>query len=225
MEGEVAEQLQLLRAQVETSVTMPGVLTISSACRGDGKSAIASGIAASMQAAGYRTLLLDVGSGADAVEPSGSPINLDQFADIGARPFALKSGEYGFDMVSLRRAALLASVSLTSLRKAFDACKRQYDIVIIDAPTIVDSNSGMLFARAADALLLTVRAKRRIVRADHETLRLLEREDVTFLGTVAVSVPAIRDARRRAVKQTWHVSPAGSPPVDSSASMRRQAVG
>jgi Mrp family chromosome partitioning ATPase len=173
----------VIRATVETEIAAPGILAISSAVSGDGKTAVAAGIARSLAGAGYATLVLDAGS-VDALESASPQEALTVEAVHERLNHAVRATESGCDYLSLRDlgAGVTSSVSIAALYKAV---RGRYAYAVVDASVL--NGTGLALARGADGVVLAIREGRPIVPADSESVELLNRLKVRFLGVVATT--------------------------------------
>jgi Mrp family chromosome partitioning ATPase len=201
------DPFSVIRATVEAEIAAPGVLTISSACAGDGKTAVATGVARSLAAAGYRTLLIDAaGVTAESlserlgVPPPAAVSVTDATPNVSG---AVRPAFPGCDVLALA-AEGEAGPSAVALAEMFAAVRSQYDYAIVDARAVDDG--GATFARCADGVVLAVREGRAAVSADGDAVALLERIRARFMGVVATE-PAPRTRTR--TRRTEH--PAGTP--------------
>lgn len=164
----------MIRTTVEAEIPAPGVLTVSSARAGDGKTAVATGIVRALVAAGYTTLAIDAGASTPHA------ISVESAAALVAE--CARPVDAGCDFVSI--APDQARAASTATMAAFYATIRErYDYAIVDA-AVVDAG-GLAFARSADGVVLALREGRSATDADHITVELFERLHVHFLGVVA----------------------------------------
>lgn len=173
----------VIRATVETEVSAPGVLTISSALPGDGKTAVAAGIARSLAAGGYRTIALDAAALPDAAPGMArEPLTLEGARDRLAH--AVRATASGCDLLAVRDlgADVSSSVGIGAL---YAALRERYDYAVVDASVL--NGDGLAMARGADGVVLAVREGRAIEAADGEAVELLNRVHARFLGVVATS--------------------------------------
>ena len=195
----------VIRATVEAEIAAPGVLTISSAEGGDGKTAVATGVARSLAAAGYRTLVIDAGAptaesfcaklGLPPALPVSVATSAEHLSDSVHKAFA------GCDVLLLAEDSE-ASPSAVAVAALFAAVRAQYDYAVVDTRAI--SDGGATFARCADGVVLAVREGRAAGAADGEAVAVLERIRARFLGVVATT-------RAASELQTAKMSEAASP--------------
>ncbi len=173
----------VIRATVETDIAAPGILAISSAVTGDGKTAVAAGIARSLASAGYPTLVLDAGN-VVALEPASAPRALTVEAVHERLNHAVRATESGCDYLSLLDlgAGVTSSVSIAAL---YQAVRERYAYAVVDAGVL--NGTGLALARGADGVVLAIREGRAIVPPDGESVELLNRLKVRFLGVVATT--------------------------------------
>jgi succinoglycan biosynthesis transport protein ExoP len=168
----------VVRATVEADVPSPGILAISSALAGDGKTTVAAGIAQSLAGAGYRTLAVDASQPAKP----GNGARLDEGAAAERLGHIVREAGGGCDYISVADlgADVSSAVAITAL---YAAIRARYEYAVID--TGILSEDGLAFARAADGVVLAVREGRAIADADREAVALMERVKARFLGVVA----------------------------------------
>lgn len=174
----------VIRATVESDIGAPGILAISSAIAGDGKTAVAAGIGRSLAEAGYRTLVLDAATrGADPVggEPQ-EPLSAEGARDRVAG--AVRSTGSGCDYLSLDAVGSGVS-SAVSIAALYEAVRERYQYTVVD--TSVLNGTGLALSRGADGVVLAVREGRGIVSADGEAVQLLKRLKARFLGVIATT--------------------------------------
>lgn len=184
-----ADSYGVIRATVEAEIASPGILTISSARRGDGKTGVAVGIARSLATSGYRTLLIDAGNdggetlGAKLGVASPPPVPVataaEHLSDVTRLAFE------GCDVLTIRGGE--AGASAVAIGDLFAAVRSAYQYTVVDAGTV--GNGATTFARCADGVVLAVREGRAAESADHEAVAILERVRARFLGVVATTGP------------------------------------
>jgi receptor protein-tyrosine kinase len=176
------EQLDVLRARLELELPAHAVLTVTSAMAGDGKSAVAFGLAEAMAKAGSPVLVID----AHQQNPTlGNDAQLRSTSDGG---FLISRVSGGFDGMSLSdpRAAALVS-SPDGVARILSWARDRYRLVIVDTAPLPTSAVGVLFASAADATLLALRSGRNAVDADRDTLATLKAREVRIFGVVTTT--------------------------------------
>jgi len=180
------DSFSTIRATIEAEVAAPGILSISSARPGDGKTAVAAGIARSLAAAGYRTLALDATGATEetlaaklgAPEPPAIVIGAaEQHFSAGVR---MTPG--GCDVLALASGEGNVPSAL-SIAALFAAVRASYDYVVVDSAAVAEG--GATFARCADGVVLAVREGRPADPSDAEAVALLDRVRARFLGVVA----------------------------------------
>jgi Mrp family chromosome partitioning ATPase len=163
-----------IRATVEAELPAPGVLTVSSALGGDGKTGVTTGIVRSLVAAGYSTLAIDAGAStphAISVESAS--------ALVAATPRRVAAG---CDFVAIAPDRARAA-SATAIAGFYATVRSRYDYAVVDAALIGDG--GLAFARTADGVVLALREGRAAADADRVTVEMFQRLQVRFIGVVA----------------------------------------
>lgn len=143
----------------------PRVLLISSAVGGEGKSALAALLAASLTRAWRKTLLLD----ADLRKPEAHELFQTQL-DPGLSE-VLRGEAEAADVIQptdLSRlwmipaghwdAHAIQALAQDGVGRLFDSLKEQFDFIVIDACSILPVADALLLSRHADAVLLAVRS-------------------------------------------------------------------
>jgi receptor protein-tyrosine kinase len=195
----------LLRARVESNVRRPGVVVVTSALSGDGKTAASHGLAASLGTIGYRTLLVDAAARWDAVAWPARPVSIEQMLLEAARECAIQR----LRLVALTNPALAREASLPSVENALAAVRGSYDYVVVDAGRALESALASHFVSAADAVLVVLRAGRRRRAEDERLARALASLNAQFFGVVTIS-PSIVDSASTLVRvrgsETGHLA-------------------
>jgi Mrp family chromosome partitioning ATPase len=182
-----ADSFGVIRATVEAEIASPGILTISSARPGDGKTGVSVGIARSLASSGYRTLLIDAGT--DEGETLSAKLGVLAPPPVPVTAAAEHLGNVvrpafdGCDILAIRGGETGASA--VAIAELFAAVRSAYQYAVVDARTI--GNGGATFARCADGVVLAVREGRAADNADHEAVAVLERIRARFLGVVATT--------------------------------------
>ena len=93
-----------------------------------------------------------------------------------------------FDIIGAGAAADDFSLNVDRMRSLLNALKRQYDYVLIDAPSVLSANQPSLLASIADGILLVVRMGKTSKQEVEEAFTMLEGLGGNVLGTCATSV-------------------------------------
>jgi Mrp family chromosome partitioning ATPase len=203
-----AQQLGQLRARIEAIFSERVMIVITSAQSGDGKTATAFGLAASLAQADHRVLLVDANAACPTL-PRRHKIasrgdHLD-FSKFGSNVTAV-AGER-FEGVSLADDRFESGTSMEKIRAMALDLRSQFDFVIVDTCQLPKSDLAVLFSTVADATLLTLRLGRLPSAADRETVITLNRVGANLLGVLTVRQNFIRDfnAHRQELAQTIRV--------------------
>lgn len=166
------EAFRLVRANLDLlgDRGAPNLLLVTSAAPGEGKSTVATGLAAAYASAGKRTLLVEADlrrgslAGRLGVRPApglgdylagrAAPGDTLQPVDVDAEAplVAIVAGA-----AARRPAELLAA---DRARAFFDEVRQAYDVVIVDSPPLLAVADTMEIAPLADAVVLCVRGSR-----------------------------------------------------------------
>jgi Mrp family chromosome partitioning ATPase len=169
---------------------------VASAVRGEGRSSIATGIAAA-QARDYgrSVLLIDAdfdgpelaerfglasAPGVSEVLSGHAGVN-DALRPVSDGVTVMSSGEIG--PAPARLAAALVQSNL------LDELQGEYDVVVLDLPAIRRSSSGQLLCAAIHPLVLVVRADQTPLSEVREAVELLDEPPVVMLNGTSSRVP------------------------------------
>jgi succinoglycan biosynthesis transport protein ExoP len=172
--SETADPFDLVRATIEADVAAPGVVVVSSALDGDGKTGVAFGLVRSLAAAGYRTLAID--TAANSPRATSLEAAAVMFKEM-KQPVPSECDAIAIAAEHARTA------SATAIAAFYAAIRGRYDYAVVDAAII--GAGGLAFARGADGVVLALREGRSVSPADKDAVDLFERLRVRFLGVVA----------------------------------------
>jgi Mrp family chromosome partitioning ATPase len=185
------EQFQMLRARIESTISMPCALLVTSAGSRDGKSVCAFGLAKSWDDVGYRTALVDINYIRPQLSGVPQPTSLSSFVADGAERYAVRDPETNLVLMSLAKKTIAESASRQTISETLNILRGRYDIVIIDASRMLDSSLTVLFAGVSDGVLLTLCEGRSVSRDDQTTLELLAQSRANVIGVVTIAPAAI----------------------------------
>ena len=197
-DGNLSQQMSVLRARIETKVATPGIIIVTSAAQGDGKSLVASGIAESFASAGYRVALVDASDASLTGRPEsndGRSREPSRAADV----FRFAVADDQPSLVKLAFASETKQISKSHLVSLVENLRGVYDFAVVDTTRLTGIAAAMLFAAIADGVLLTICEGRRADRGDRKTIAALEAVNATLLGVVSVRSSAIEAFATRRV--------------------------
>ena len=174
---------ELLRAAVEGGVHRPGVVAVTSAVPEDGKTAAAHGLAASLGAIGYRTLLIDSAVQRDPIVRPAAGSSLEEMLLDAPSETVIPR----LRVVSLAAPAI-REASLPSVAQALTAVRSsgRYDYVVVNAGCVLASAFSAHIVNSADAVLVAIRAGRRRHAEDAQLTERLGQNAGRFFGVVAI---------------------------------------
>jgi hypothetical protein len=185
----LSAQFQLLRTRVESCVSGPAVIVVTSAEAGDGASLTAISLAECLAGAGRRTALLFLNDAGNAPLAEPTPGRDQQLARVGVpMPLSIPDGQL--------------SLSRDDLRSFVDSVRSSYEFVVVDAPALLQSHRAMALAELSDGVLLSVRLGRHATDNDHITLEILKQSKGNVIGVVAAYSDAIAKFERSPKQQT-----------------------
>jgi Mrp family chromosome partitioning ATPase len=180
-----ARSFDFLRVSLETHLSFPAIITVTSALWNDGASTVATGLAEAFAATGTSTLLI-----ATEAHPASASRAIETRAGL-----ARATAEQITAEMTGGRAALA---------RAFPMLRESYPVIVVDTEAVPESSYALELAREADAVLLAVRMGRRGGPADRTTKRLLEECNAKILGVV----PTLASSRTLATADVAHRVPA-----------------
>ncbi len=162
-----------------------GVVAVTSALPGEGKTVFAMTLAASAARAGGRALLVDCSTDRPALTRA-----------LGLTPGNDESGAFawyrdarpGLDVATLRRDRADGRSVVDTLRELIDASRSQYRLVVLDTPPVLASADALTLTALADGGILVVRWASTPIRAISAALRLLGAANARVLGGVMTQV-------------------------------------
>lgn len=169
----------------------PKTILVTSSIPGEGKSTISAGLAATLAAAGSRTLLVDAdvrkgrlhGYFDDRVEPGLSEvlrreINVREAITVSTQEnlFFLPRGKLAFDGSEL----FLREVTNEFLRQVY----QDYDFIVIDTSPVLAKEDAASLAPKIDATLFVIRAGVASLRKSRSAIEMLHKRNVNVLGII-----------------------------------------
>jgi polysaccharide biosynthesis transport protein len=195
------------------------VVGVGSASAGEGKTTIATNLAASCAASGTRTALFR----ADAADVRASGGRRRRTVALGGSAAATsamrtRTDSAGFDEVFMAPRDGGARQHLIS--QAIERLRRDYDVVVIDTPPLLHTADAIVLATGSDTFVLAVRQGVTLEDEASSALDLLRRHEVTVVGAVLNGVVVSRltgygrvqrysSAKRPAVPVSIDVHPYG----------------
>ncbi len=188
-----AQEFGQLRARLEATFSGPSLVVVTSASRGDGKTATAFGLAQALANAEHRVLLVDANTENPTLARVHRMPNLDGRVDVSkvSRHATRVAGEE-FEGISFADERVQFGMSLDKIKAAAFDMRSHFDFVVVDTAQVLHSDLAVLFATVADGTLLTVRLGRLPVTADSETMKTLTRVGANVIGLLTVTQSIIR---------------------------------
>ncbi|ETX16717.1 hypothetical protein OCH239_01250 [Roseivivax halodurans JCM 10272] len=179
------------------------IIAVTSARAGEGKTVLASSLAASFGSGGRQVLLID----AD-MRSRGASVDLAPEAERGLVALChgterlahaiLHDAAYGFDFLPCEDAPSNAVDLLSSpeLAEILAEARSRYDLVIVDMPSVLPAPDVRVMGHLVDVLVFLARHDKTPARAIDDALVVLERAGLAPSGTVMSQMPRRRLARR-----------------------------
>jgi Mrp family chromosome partitioning ATPase len=182
-------EFDLLRSLLETELSRPAIVAITSSSADDGKELASRGLATSLATAGYMTLLID----ATPIAHPTSKASTTSFEEA-ARRVVPKAESGTLHELSFTNPRTQKTASQRDIQNAFADLRAKFDYIVITTGSGLQTSFASSLLIAADAVLVTVRLGRRQSRDDARLSSLCDRDDVRFLGVVAIESAAIKEA-------------------------------
>jgi capsular exopolysaccharide synthesis family protein len=172
------------------------VVMVTSAVQGEGKTSLATHLAASLGRAGRTTLLVDCDLRRPAIhrllDLPQSPGLSEALSDgVPVDDLVQPTGLEGLGVITAGRCdpAALQGLARDDLRGVLDCLRRRYDYIILDAPPVQPVVDALLIAQHADGVLFSV--LRNVSRAPliHTAYNRLAGLGANMLGAVVSGVP------------------------------------
>ncbi|WP_158815567.1 GumC family protein [Methylocapsa sp. S129] len=134
-----------------------GTVFVTSARAGEGKSTVAGNVAASLASGGSKVLLMQL-----ADREAGQPRRRPGLIDVAAEQCPLEDAVLWYDedapsilpLGGAGGAEIDALLSGAPLRRVIHRCRRRYDTLVIDGPSILEAPAARALAGLADAILM-----------------------------------------------------------------------
>ncbi len=197
---ENAAPLLVLSARLETLAAKTGLLAVTSALPGDGKSVTATDLARAFARAGHRTLLADANERHHELPPDFRlrRASVLQHTD----PPRMENDIdrlYGVSLWGDGDSAFAAPDAITELCAIFQS---RFRFTVIDCAPLPSSRIAQMFAAAAEAVVVTVREGRQQRRDDKLLAQLLAARELPVAGVVTTS----HSARQRFARYRHEVA-------------------
>ena len=202
LEGTMASrQLGLLRGRLRLAPNCPRLLAVTSIRPGEGKSTLALGLARSAARAGERVLLIDCDLRrrnlsrimGDAEAPGLTDL-LAGKADT--QRLVYRDGLSGFAFMAAGRNQEGRRIGDLAVKASTEGWRREYDLIVLDAPPVLASADALLLAEMAEGILLCVRWNHTPRRLAAHVRGLLGPQTGRSVGVVLTQV----GARSRALR-------------------------
>jgi capsular exopolysaccharide synthesis family protein len=193
-------------ARTATNFALPedgrGVVLVTSAASGEGKSVCASNLAFALARAGKKTLLVD----GDLRRPAQHEIygvpNRNGLADLLASSLALRKAlvpnvAVGLDLLCAGEARGRASELCEGpiLPELIASLRQQYEVVLIDGPPVLESSEARVVATLSDAVVFVLRLEHSTAPAARRALGILRGRGARLLGTLVNGARSKKGAR------------------------------
>ena len=178
-------------------------LLVTSSAEGEGKTTVASHLAASFAQAGWRVVALDADLRHPALHRQFSLPNT-----VRAQPICCESCRRGLDLSSRPRSRISGAcrgylvetqepLTPANLRQVLDRLKDGADIIVVDGPSLIAVADSAMLAASADTRLLVVAWGSTTPHAVLDARDALLRARARVLGTVMNGVRRPRETRDR----------------------------
>ena len=187
----VAEEIKLLRTNIQYSGADTKVIFLTSADQSDGKSTISFELACSMAELGKKTLLLDTDMRRSAMhtridgnKPQGLSYYLSGQAELETvlcrtnitNLYSITAGR-----VPPNPAELLSSKRMRTL---IEWARENYDYIIVDTPPINLVADAAVMASMSDTAIVVIKANKTPRKSAQNVIKLIEKTECPILGVV-----------------------------------------
>ncbi len=165
----------------------PRIIEITSAVPGVGKSAVAANLAIVMAQAGKKVLLVDCNLSNPAqheifnLKVQGLSDCVVSGGDLGA--FRQATAQTGLELVAAGVNAPIA-ISSEAVRQMLDALTANYDYILLDAASVLESASALSFASAADGVFFVMKSGEERLKDARLAKKRLAQTKTLILGCV-----------------------------------------
>ena len=172
----------------------PKLLAVSSSLPGEGKTALAIGLAESAASAGWRTLLVDCNMHDPAIAQIlqiRAAYTLEQLLDGSATTAsATINRPSGLHIIAseVSRADPQELIGSQKMRNLLQEWRSQYDLVILNTPPVLPVADALILGQVTDAVLFAVCWESTSLTLVQEAVRMLRSAGVCILGAVLTQV-------------------------------------
>ncbi len=175
-------KFDLLRAKIEFEAPSPHAIAITSATGQDGRQAAARGLADSLVAAGYATLLLDTCLTNRTLGASPQRLTLEEAGQL----LAPEPGSRKLSVLKLGNLLLQKATSQRHLQSALKQFRAMFDYVIMDTDYYGSPAFALSVIASADSVLATLQAGRKGTAEDSALANVLNQLGPRFLGVITL---------------------------------------
>jgi Mrp family chromosome partitioning ATPase len=175
----------VIRTTLEATLTAPFSVAVTSACAGDGKTALAAGLAQTFADAGYRTAIIDANPERPEVARSLGVGTLAVARSLETvTSLRMTSAAPNLEAGSIADLDLLRATSSSALRAFAAELRGLYAVTIWDTGNLFGESLAIQCATACDGVLVAVRYGRRVVPDDVRIVTTLEQVGANVIGIV-----------------------------------------
>jgi Mrp family chromosome partitioning ATPase len=174
---------ETIRTTLQSALTMPMTVVVTSSCVGDGKTEIAVGTAVAFAQAGFPTLVIDANPHSPMVTSELGIAPVAPAAALDPFPEAVKTTRLP-DVISLAAFSRVDEVTLGELRVFMAEIKKRYSVAIIDTSELGDASFPTAACAAADGVVLAVRHGRWRHDEDRRLIATIEGAGGSVIGTI-----------------------------------------
>ncbi len=174
-------------------MSAPGVVAVTSAVRGDGKSLVAAGLAYGLASVGHRVLLVDGNASAAGAGNAGSAPKLDARPEFDILAYVSEGTKGEPARLGLSGPGVLASCTGETVRTTFARLREEFAYTVVDTAVLVESGMALVLATEANAVVIAFKQGRGAHEADREFVKVLKAAQTPVLGVVTTQPKAIRE--------------------------------
>lgn len=193
----------VIRTTLEATLEAPFSVAVTSATVGDGKTALAVGLARAFADAGYRTAIVDANPEDPAVARALGIGSLAAARSLEAvSSLRVTAAGPNLDAGSIADTGLMMATSSSALRSFAADLRGLYAVTIWDTGSLFGDSLAIQCATACDGVLVAVRYGRRILPDDSRIVSTLEQVGANVIGVVPTGCGPNANGRRVALPQS-----------------------
>ena len=179
-----------VRTTLESALTLPFAVTISSSQMDDGKTELAVGTARAFARAGFSAVVVDAHPAFPGVGPALGVGELPLPTTVDAAELPIRHVEDNLDAVSIGSHKLLDGLPPAKAQAFVQRMRRIYQVTVVDTCDLFYDAFAVQCAAACDGVVLAIRYARDPDPEDDRVVTTLEKMGARIIGSVPTDYPA-----------------------------------